>query len=168
MLSLLKAMETHNAGSSLETSRKGHKKSKTSNLQARLCPNFNIRDTLKAEKDSTCTKTYLQNHNQEGLNPKTMDFATLVTLLQPTFIVEYLHKILNFLSSNLCEMSFPSIAPCKEEFLIRIAKDNVFLKCSIFNAESQMIGRNILIVLHENRHRYKWEYVYGGGLYLNK
>lgn len=112
------------------------------------------------QRVSTSTKTYLQSHNQDELDPKTIDFAILVTLLQPTFIMEYLHKILNFLNSNLCEMNFPCITPCKEEFLLRIAKDNVFLKCSMFTAESQMIGKNILKVLHENRHRYKWEYVY--------
>lgn len=152
-----------------EILRKRHRKrNKVSNLHARLSPNFDLRDILKPEKDNPYAKTYLQNHNSEELDPKTMDFTTLVTFLHPTFIIDYLRNILNFLKTNQCEMSFPNIASYKEEFLVRIAKDNICLKCSMFTEESQRTGRQILIVLHQNRHCYKWEYVYGGGKYLDK
>lgn len=169
-------MEAHdNAGyggvqtSGQEISRKGHRKiNKVSNLHARLCPNFDVRDALKPEKDDPHDKTYLQNHNQEELDPKTMDFTNLLTHLHPSFILNYLQKVQNFLESDLCEMSFPNVAPFMEEFLVRIAQDNLHLACSRFTEENQKAGKHIRMILHENRHHYKWKYIYGGGKYGDK
>lgn len=168
-------METHNdAGygsqsSGQEISPKGHRrKNKVSNVQARLCPNFDLRDILKAEKDNSCTKTYQQSHNEEVLELKTMDFATLLNFIHPTFIIDYLRRVLDFFKSDLYEMSFSNIVPFVEEFLMRIAQDNECLTCSAFSAESQTIGRQILAILHQNRDRYKWEYVYKGGTNVGK
>lgn len=167
-------METHNNASNgleisgQEISRKHRNKSKVSNLQARLSPNFNLRDILKPKNDRPYAKNYLQSHNEEKLDPKIMTFATLVTFLHPLLIVNYLRKILNFLNSNQCQLSFSNITPYLEEFLTRIVQDNAHLTCSMFTGDGKETGKLILNILEQNKHRYKWEYAYEGGSYVDK
>lgn len=168
-------METHNeAGCGFQTSIQDksqtgqRKKNKVSKLQARLCPDFDIRDTLKPENDNSYLKTYLQSLYQQELDPKSMDFETLITFLNPTFIIDYLRQILHFFKSNLSDISFPNVISYMEEFLIRIAQNNACLTCPMFSADSQRIGKQIFIIVHQNRHHYKWKYFYGTGKFVDK
>lgn len=165
----METVNINNVNSDQETTRKrNRKKNKVSNLHQRLCPNFDLRDILKPKENHPNENTDLQSPKQEELDPKTMDFATLVTCLHPTFILDYLRKVLNFLRSNHSEMSFSKIAPYKEEFLVRIARDNKHLTCTLFCAESRIAVEDILVVLHQNRYRFKWVYVYKGGENVGK
>lgn len=167
-------MESHDdAGygsqtSGQEISRKGYRKKNVSNLHARLCPDFDLLDVLIPEKDNPYAETYQQSHNQEVLDLKKMDFATLLTFMHPTIIIEYLQKVLDFFKSDLSEMSFPGIIPFTEELLVRIAQHNECLTSSAFSEECQGIGKHIFTIIHQNRHRYKWEYDYKGGRNVDK
>lgn len=165
-------METTDSGDGLPSEqerapRRRCKKNKVSKLYQRLSPNFALRDTLMSKKDDPKPENKI-TCNKKEMDPKKFDFQSIVTCLPATFILEYLQKVLKFLRSTRSELSFPCIAPFKEEFLIRIAQDNKHLSCPLFSPESQSTVKEMFNIIHQSRYQFRWVYVFGGGRYSMK
>ncbi|XP_049882548.1 uncharacterized protein LOC126378337 isoform X2 [Pectinophora gossypiella] len=134
-------------------------KSKYSFLSARLNPDFDPKNAVsQASNNATMDRKF------EELDPKTMEFDTLAEFLHPTFIYDYLHKILHFLKSNQRELCFPRIAPYKEAFLVKLVQDNKHLRSRVFNEASVVVARQIIDVVERNKNVYKWIHAYEDGL----
>lgn len=97
-----------------------------------------------------------------------MEFDALVEFLHPSFILDYLLKILQYLEGDQKEMCFPNIAPYKEAFLVNLARDNRHLECSVFNEACKAIAKHISRAIEANKNVFKWIHMYESGRVARK
>lgn len=128
---------------------KPRRRSKFSSVNFRLDPNFDLQELLKSRDEETKSRNAVPN-------PRTIEFEKLVGLLHPAFILEYLEKILSYLTSPMTKISFENIDLYKEVLLVRLCQEKSNLNCEKFSEEARKVARQIVEVVKENQHVYEW------------
>lgn len=151
-------MENKQNRNNCEPGRK--RRNKVSNLSSRLQPDFDIKNNF--------TPNPAPQDLSRNMKICDAEFSASVKALDPSYILNTLQDILNFLQKDSKELCFPNISTTSEIFLLHIVSDNKYLENLSLNGEYCNLVRQILDTVQSNKNSYKWTHNYEDVLVAKK